>query len=289
MLITLALLSPLQPALRPALVAPSRAAFVRASTEVEVLQELPLVDDGSLTKSILREGEESGGTPQWAAMVSVHFTGRFPNGTVFDEKFANKPFEFQLNANAVVDGMERGVASMLPGERALLTCEPRWAYGGVGVGSRIPPNATLVYDVELLSWKEGPPVDNDELDMHTYRSSLEGKAAASGRTASYRWSEGGEEVTLWLPLREGEGARDVECEFGLRTVRVGFKGGAAADEGAEAREVVGDLKGRIRTDDSYWVIDDEQGVRELQVVLAKAGAFTRWDGVLIGEEELNEE
>lgn len=242
-----------------------------------------LTPDGGLRKSITRHAED-GSKPPWGALVSIHFTGRFPNGTVFDGKSSQTPFEFQLNAGAVVDGMERGVKSMRPGEAARLTCSPRWAYGGAGVGSRIPPNATLMYDVELLSWKEGPPIENHEFDMHTYRSSLEGKKSGSGRADTYRWSEGGEEVSLWLPLRDGESARDVVCEFRPKalTVRVGA--------GAALREVRGELKGRCVPDECYWVLDEAagDGTVELHVTLAKAGIFVRWDGVLIGEDELEE-
>lgn len=241
---------------------------------------IPLTPDGSLSKIILKEPtDKDGDTPAWGAMVSVHFTGRFPNGTVFDSGHAEKIFEFQLNTDAVVDGMERGVKSMRPGERAELTCEPQWAYAGAGVGSRIPPNATLLYDVELLSWNEGPPIDNQQFDMQTYKSSLEGKRAGSGETADYTWDEGGEDVTLWLPLLEGETKHDINCSFRPRNVcvRVG--------SGEDMREVSGDLKGRCAPDESYWVIDDEGDERRIQVVLAKAGAFVKWDGALIGEDD----
>lgn len=258
------------------------------------VDEIDLVPDSTLRKAVLWPGDEERGTPKWGAVVEIQFTGRFTNGTVFDKSHAVKPFEFQLNAGDVVEGMERGVKSMRVGEQARLTCESKWAYAAAGVGSRIPPNATLVYDVELLSWKEGPPVENQDLDMAVYRSALEGKQAGSGRTSSYRWSEGGEEVTLWLPLREGEGAKDVAlCEFRPKKLSVRVGGGGAAGDGASAAaaalEVSGDLKGRCVPEESYWVIDEESdGTRALQVVLAKAGVYTRWDGVLIDEDELAE-
>ena len=156
-----------------------------------------LSDDGGVRKLVLREAPpEAAERPKWGALVSVLFTGRFPNGTTFDTAFESKPWEFQLNANIVVDGMERGVKSMRPGEIARLRCEPKWAYGQPGLGSRIPQNATLLYDVELLSWKEGPPIDNEDFDVDTYRLALEGKEAGSGQTDAYRWSERGDDVLV---------------------------------------------------------------------------------------------
>jgi hypothetical protein len=270
---------------------------------------LPLTPDGGLRKSVLQEAAASDAlSPKWGSVraraslvhrpvvdlaeilcvgclssqvVEIKFTGRFPNGTVFDAKSAEKPFEFQLNTNAVVDGMERGVKSMKTGERALLRCEPRWAYGAVSVGNKIPANSTLVYEVQLLSWRKGPPIENTDFDMETYRASLEGKSAGGGETELYRWAEHGEDVMLWVPLEESLGARDVHVEFAPKRLRV-----AVGSTDAEPL-VSGVLKGRANVDESYWVIDDDgpDGARELQVVLAKAGSFTRWDGIIIGEDE----
>ena len=68
-------------------------------------------------------------------------------------------------------------------------------------------------------------------------------------------------------------------------MRINGEGGGGV---VEVREVAGNLKGRAVPDESYWVIDEdvnEDGKRELQVVLAKAGVYTKWDGVLINEPE----
>lgn len=256
---------------------PSRCAAVRCFDE----PSQALTPCGGVQKTVLSSAPEGATKPSWGAMVSVLFTGRFPNGTIFDDAHAAKPYDFQLHSGTVVDGMERGIRSMHVGESARLLCEPKWAYGAAGVGSRIPPNATLVYEVELLSWREGQALaENDDFDMDTYRHALEGRAARSGSAGAYSWSEGGEEVTIWLPLQSSERARDISCDFRPRELTV-FIG----DEGLP--RMAGKLRGRSAPDESYWVIEEEHEElgRALQITLAKAGAFTRWDGVLVDEDE----
>ena len=228
------------PLLLTSLLLPSRIARCsplsqrrRAIVSSTALGDAPeaLTPCGGVSKTIVREASADATSPEWGALVSVLYTGRFENGTVFESKHAESPFEFQLNAGIVVDGMQKGVASMRVGERALVRCEPRWAYGEAGLFDKIPPNATLTYEVELASWRAGPPVVDESFDMETYRASLEGRPAAGGRTTTYAWSETGEEVALWLPLAEGQGARDVKCDFASRDLRVTL-GGAVVLEGA---------------------------------------------------------
>ena len=116
--------------------------------------ELLLSEDGGVRKQVLRPGPDDSTTPDWGALVHVAYTGTLPNGTVFEEKTAEKPFSFQLNTGAVVDGLERGVETMRVGERARLTCAAEWAHGALGVPGHIPPDSALCYDIELLDWEE---------------------------------------------------------------------------------------------------------------------------------------
>jgi len=85
--------------------------------------------------------------------VIVHYTGKFPNGTVFDSSVGRDPFEFTLGAGEVINGWDLGVAKMSVGETAKITCPPSYAYGAAGAGGVIPPNATLIFDVEFLRIK----------------------------------------------------------------------------------------------------------------------------------------
>jgi FKBP-type peptidyl-prolyl cis-trans isomerase FkpA len=82
--------------------------------------------------------------------VEVHYTGWLLDGTRFDSSAGGSPFSFRLGAGEVIEGWDRGVAGMKVGGKRKLTLPPDLAYGARGAPPEIPPNATLVFEVELL-------------------------------------------------------------------------------------------------------------------------------------------
>ena len=97
----------------------------------------------------LQEGQ--GAVAQAGQTVSVHYTGTLTDGSKFDSSLdRGQPFSFRLGAGQVIKGWDQGVAGMKVGGRRKLTVPPDLAYGAAGFPPVIPPNSTLVFEVELL-------------------------------------------------------------------------------------------------------------------------------------------
>ena len=95
----------------------------------------------------------TGPMPKEGNTVLVHYTGRFTKGKVFDSSVGKQPFQFALGRGQVIKGWDEGVGSMHVGGKRKLVIPPDLAYGAKGYPGVIPPNSTLVFEVQLLKIK----------------------------------------------------------------------------------------------------------------------------------------
>ncbi len=145
-------LSSLAAALAVALASPAFAADPPAH---------PAVGETIVTASELRITDTKigdGATPQTGQICVMHYTGWLyengSKGTKFDSSYdRGKPFEFPIGTGRVIKGWDEGVATMKVGGKRTLIIPPELGYGARGAGGVIPPNATLIFDVELLDVK----------------------------------------------------------------------------------------------------------------------------------------
>ncbi|XP_054716180.1 LOW QUALITY PROTEIN: uncharacterized protein LOC129225716 [Uloborus diversus] len=102
-------------------------------------------------------------------MLFMHYSGKLDDGTEFDSSYErNEPFQFQLGIGQVIKGWDEGLLDMCIGEKRRLTIPPHLGYGDSGAGDKIPPKATLIFEVELIKIEDGPTPVNvfKEIDMN---------------------------------------------------------------------------------------------------------------------------
>ena len=110
------------------------------------------VTSSGLAYKIIKKG--TGAKAEAGKTVSVHYTGKLSNGTKFDSSYdRNQPIEFELGRGRVIKGWDEGISLLNVGSKATFIIPPDLAYGARGAGGVIPPNATLIFDVELVEIK----------------------------------------------------------------------------------------------------------------------------------------
>ncbi|NUN64819.1 FKBP-type peptidyl-prolyl cis-trans isomerase [Pseudanabaena biceps] len=134
----------------PSTGAPNQTEVKIAETVVTNMSDSEIKDTGTgLKYQVITAG--TGATPKKGDTVIVHYTGTLEDGSKFDSsRDRNSPFSFKLGVGQVIKGWDEGLSIMRVGDRFKLIIPPDLGYGARGAGGVIPPNATLIFDVELL-------------------------------------------------------------------------------------------------------------------------------------------
>ncbi len=128
----------------------SSTAAISGNMNQDNNQQVPdTFDIQGLNVDVLQRGD--GEVAKAGDTVTVNYVGTLENGTKFDSSIdRGQPFEFTLGQNSVIQGWELGVTGMKVGEKRKLTIPPELGYGANGAGGVIPPNATLIFEVDML-------------------------------------------------------------------------------------------------------------------------------------------
>lgn len=131
-----------------------RIAELKAQAEAEMEKLAAGFDttESGLRYKMIQQG--SGTKAEKGKTVSVHYEGSLPNGQVFDSSYSrNQPIDFTLGVGQVISGWDEGIALLKVGDKARFVIPSHLAYGSAGAGGVIPPDATLIFDVELMQVK----------------------------------------------------------------------------------------------------------------------------------------
>lgn len=143
---------------------------------IENIEKIHLTDDGGVIKTILRKGNEGEeNVPKKGNEVTVHYIGKLESdGSIFDSsRQRDVPFKFHLGNGEVIKGWDICVASMKKNEKCLVRLDSKYGYGKEGCGETIPGNSVLIFEIELLSFKEAKKNIYDYTDEEKIQAAFE--------------------------------------------------------------------------------------------------------------------
>lgn len=130
--------------------------FVTIATLIACAMCQAGTQENSLNEPVIETINAGDGTsiPAKGQTVTAHYRGTLMDGTEFDASYnRNQPFSFKLGVGQVIKCWDFAIGRMSIGQKVKVTCPSDWAYGSRGAGGLIPPNADLIFEVELLSFK----------------------------------------------------------------------------------------------------------------------------------------
>mmetsp|Transcript_26214 Transcript_26214/g.56873 ORF Transcript_26214/g.56873 Transcript_26214/m.56873 type:complete len:609 (-) Transcript_26214:472-2298(-) len=220
-----------------------------------------LTKDEGIEKELLVDSEDFE-QPEKGDEVFVHYVGTLEDGTKFDSsRDRGDLFSFPLGQGRVIKGWDVGVATMKKGEKCILRCKPDYAYGARGSPPTIPPNATLVFEVELFHWKSIKDIMGDGGIIKTVVTKGEG----------YKKPQEDDEVTITYKatLPDGTTKEETEVTFPIQEGRLcpGMKDVLLTMQAKEAVSCV--LKGAYTQADGSGLGLEAGGEVKLDLTLNK--------------------
>ena len=152
------------------------------TTENNFIDEINITEDKGIIKKVFNYGlNKENVLPEEGQEIIAHYKGTLEDGTVFDSSYnRQEPFKFILGKGQVIKGWDMGFATMKKGERALLICQPEYAYGENGSPPAIPPNSILHFEVELINFydkkKEKWEMSDEEKQIEANKLKVEGNS-----------------------------------------------------------------------------------------------------------------